>query len=251
MYQQERLNRITQIIRQNGYVTVKYLTSTLHYSNATINRDLNILAGQKLVHRTYGGVEWIENKNVPLPFRYHKMRTEKLRIAKEAAKFVEDGDTIFIDASTQTELMTGFLTDRKNLTVITNNVAIVTRVSEYNINVICLGGRVVEPPYMLDGAETSENAAAYQADKAFFSTYAFNGAGEIGMSGTAYWALNKVILRNSKKTYFLADHDKLKPTEEVLQRVLCTFDKVNVVVSDYSFEETTKEIYPNTTFVEV
>lgn len=251
MYQQERLNRIMQIIRQNGYVTVKYLTSTLHYSNATINRDLNILAGQKLVHRTYGGVEWIEQKGVPLPFRYHKMRAEKLRIAKEAAKFVEDGDTIFIDASTQTELMAGFLTDRKNLTVITNNVAIVTRLSEYNINIVCLGGKVVEPPYMLDGTETAENAATYQADKLFFSTYGFNDTGEIGIGETTYFALHKVMLRNAKKAYFLADHDKLSTPEKRFSRVLCSFEKVDAVISDHSFNEATKAVYPDTTFVKV
>ena len=44
MYQKERLEQILSIVRQYGYVTVKFLVNELHYSNATVNRDLNVLA---------------------------------------------------------------------------------------------------------------------------------------------------------------------------------------------------------------
>ena len=54
MYQKERLDEILALVRRYGYVTVKYLVAELHYSNATINRDLNILEGQGQLHRTYG-----------------------------------------------------------------------------------------------------------------------------------------------------------------------------------------------------
>ena len=72
MYQKERIDEILEILKANGYVTVKFLTEALHYSTATINRDLNIMEKQKLVHRSYGGVELVKNKSIPLPFRYHK-----------------------------------------------------------------------------------------------------------------------------------------------------------------------------------
>ena len=117
MYQKERLENILQLVKQYGYVTVKYLVSTLHYSNATINRDLNALVAQKKVRRSYGGVEYIEKKGVPLPFRYDFMRSEKLKIGKKAAEFIHDGETVFIDASTTTECMAEFLVEKKDLTV--------------------------------------------------------------------------------------------------------------------------------------
>ena len=52
MYQNERLESIVKIVKQYGYVTVKHLVSELHYSNATINRDLNILEKQGRVRRS-------------------------------------------------------------------------------------------------------------------------------------------------------------------------------------------------------
>ena len=69
MFQTERIEAIMNILKKNGYVTVKYLTEELKYSNATINRDLTIMEKQKLVKRSYGGVELLEKTSIPLPFR--------------------------------------------------------------------------------------------------------------------------------------------------------------------------------------
>ena len=82
MYQNERLNEIIRILQENGYTTVKYLTDKLHYSTATINRDLNILEKQNLLKRSYGGAEIENPKSIPLSFRTHKMNAEKNRIGK-------------------------------------------------------------------------------------------------------------------------------------------------------------------------
>ena len=49
MYQKERIDNILGILKANGYVSVKYLTEQLHYSTATINRDLNVMQKQNLV----------------------------------------------------------------------------------------------------------------------------------------------------------------------------------------------------------
>ena len=109
MYQKERLDLILNIVNEYEYVTVKFLSSVLHYSNATINRDLNLLEQQQLIKRTDGGVSKEENPNALLPFRYHLNRAEKLKMGKIAASFVEDGDVIFIDGTTTTEYMSAFL----------------------------------------------------------------------------------------------------------------------------------------------
>ena len=249
MYQKERLDEILALVRRYGYVTVKYLVAELHYSNATINRDLNILEGQGQLHRTYGGVEIVESTNVPLPFRYHKMRAEKLKICKKAAELVEDGDTIFIDAATTTEYMMEFLTDRKGLTVVTNNIAIVTHLSEYNVQAICLGGRIVEPPCMLDGIETVENAKQYHVDKMFFATGRVSENGRI-MAGETYYLLQKTMLKNSDKVYYLADHEKFRRTTGA-RKILCDFSDIDGVISDYEFDESIREAYPHTQFIKV
>ena len=72
MSQKLRLDAILEILQKQHYVSVKYLVDTLHYSNATINRDLNVLKQRNLINRSYGGVELITKSKLPaLPFRYH------------------------------------------------------------------------------------------------------------------------------------------------------------------------------------
>ena len=204
MYQKERIDNIFTILKANGYVTAKYLTEKLGYSTATINRDLNVMEKQNLIKRSYGGVELIKKKSISLPFRYHKMKSEKLKIAHAAANLVCDGDIIFIDATTTTEYMAKFLTEKKNITVITNNINIVTYLSQLGTNVICLGGNIVEAPYLLSGDITLINASRYKADKAFFSTGSISKDGMIGSSKN-YDLLHRCMVNNSKQSFYLVD----------------------------------------------
>ena len=250
IYQKERLNEILEIVKRYGYVTVKYLVGALHYSNATINRDLNLLEKQGRILRSYGGVEIVDNgTGIPLPFRYHKMHAEKLKIAKRASELVDDGDTIFIDASTTTEMMGEFLREKKDLTVITNNVSLLTELSGYGINAVCLGGRVIEKPCMLGGSDTVETAMKYRADKTFFASTCVYDNGRIGASDE-YALLQTMMMNNSNEAYYLADNDKVN-NSALVTRFLCDFGRLTGVISDYDFPEETKKNYPQTQFIKV
>jgi DeoR family fructose operon transcriptional repressor len=248
MYQKERLDCILKLVKTYGYVTVKFLSGELHYSNATINRDLNFLEKQKLIRRTYGGVEIEEGVNARLPFRYHLHKSEKLKIAKKAAEFVEDEDVIFIDASTTSEYMAEYIADKK-VSVITNNMTLATQLGKISIPVVCLGGKIVEMPSMLGGEDTIENARKYKANKMFFSTGSFSESGEITDTET-YRALHLVMAENSEKIYFLADEEKLK-ANKYLRKYLFDFGKITCVISDHEFCEETKRKFPNTKFEKI
>lgn len=244
MFRKERHDAIISELKKHGYTTVKYLTQKLHYSTATINRDLNELERQKIIKRSYGGAELIEHKGIPLPYRYDKMRVEKRLISHTAAEFVHSGDTIFIDGSTTAQSMARFLTEIENLTVITNNISLVSYLSEYGVNVICLGGKVQEAPSMLNGDITIMNSRAFRADKMFFSTGSVTDDGKIG--GSSYNLMHTVMAENSEKIFYLADHDKINVKSPTY---LFDFSRIDFVISDYDFSEETKQKYPQTKFV--
>ena len=243
----KRADIILDILKTEGYVTVKYLTEKLHYSTATINRDLNDLQKQKLIRRHYGGAELVESRGVPLVFRYHKMRPVKNIIAKKAAEFINDGDTVFIDASTTTQCIGQYITEKKELTVITNNMMLASFLSEHNIKCICLGGEIVEIPYMIGGPDTTEQATHYRADKMFFSTGGISSDGVIS-SGNIYHYLHNAMQKNSKEVFYLADHQKI---DVDCKRIFFDLSKVDYIISDYTFSNKIKEKYKKTTFVEV
>lgn len=246
MYCKVRQDEIIEILKKSGYITVKYLTERLHYSTATINRDLNELQKRGLITRSYGGAELVENKYVALPFRYHFMRTEKRKIGQVAASFVKTGDTIFIDASTTTQSMAEPLTEIKDITVISNNMALITYLSEHGTKAICLGGPVFENPCMLFGEETVMNAEIYHADKMFFASGSVSYDGKIG--GSAYSPLFRTMAKNSDKIFYLADHKKVNIETH---KYLFDFSHIDCVISDYEFPNETKQNFAATDFITV
>lgn len=244
MYQKERTEQILRILQKNGYVTVRYLTEELHYSTATVNRDLNLLAGQKLVRRTYGGVELAKITAVPLPFRYHQMKTVKHHMARLAAAKIEDGETVFIDGSTTTQGIGQFLVGRK-IRVISNNMALVSFLADSGVEAICLGGKVSEAPSMLDGPDTVENAMRYRADRMFFASGGFTDDGEIS-GDELYYLLHHAMAARSAWVCYMADHEK---RGRLTSKVTFTFSDMDCVISDYDFPADLRAKYPDTEFV--
>lgn len=248
MTQQERINAIEQILKANGFVTVKYLVDEICYSTATINRDLNTMEKRGIIKRSYGGAELAQPKTIPLYFRYSKMRPTKNLLAKKAAEFVDDGDTIFIDCSTTAQYMGHYLTAKKDLTVITNNIALASYLSECGITAICLGGMIMEPPSMIYSAETVESARRYSADKLFFSPTSITENGKIGASkDDIHILLMKTMMENANETYMLCDHAKITHT---CTRYLCDLENVAATITDFSFPPEIKKMYSNTRFIE-
>ena len=203
---------------------------------------------KKMVRRSYGGVELLKTRSVPLVFRYNKMRPSKNKIGKKAAEFICDGETVFIDGSTTAQYIGKYLTEKKNLTVITNNLALASFLSEHNITVYCLGGKIIEPPSMAYSEETVENILRYGADKAFFSTAGITEDGLICCATDIYIMVIKTMIRQSKQHFFLVDNEKVVKSA---QRYLGTLHDVTDIISDFIFPEEVKHRYPDTTFTEV
>ena len=244
MSQKLRQDQILHILEKEGYVTVRYLVEALHYSSATINRDLNAMEALKLVKRSYGGVEAAKRGHLPaLTQRQYYRKKEKRRVAKAAAGLIQNGDTVFLDGSTTVQYILPFLAEKKGLHVITNNLRLAMELGSLDMEVTCLGGRVSERPYVLYGEETVENAQRYQVNKMFFSVDAVTLDGYIHSS---HYLLYKTMLKNSDEAYFLTDSTKVT---DRLDLKLCDFSALAGVISDFEFPEETRKAYDRTKFI--
>lgn len=242
MYRKERQDEILAIIRKQGYTSVAMLTETLHYSTATINRDLNDLEKQSLIKRSYGGAEPMVEQWISHTFRHQKMRKSKRKISARAAALVRDGDLIFVDGSTTAEYMAEFLREREELTVVTNNNILATELYPYGIRVICLGGEIMEEPCITGGDLCCRNAANFRVDKMFFSTGAVTSTGDIG--GTSL--LFSIVMQGAKEVYLLIDKEKI---DKPVRRTMGDFSALTGVISDYEFPEETQRAFPHTQFI--
>ncbi len=246
MYQKSRLENIMKTLDRQGYMTTRQLMNELHYSCATINRDLNLLEKQGLLKRQYGGAEKIEQSTVPLVYRYDKMRNEKRKLAKKAADFVTAGDTIFIDGTTTTQIIGEYISNTPDIKVITNNMSLATYLSQYGIEVICLGGEIFEAPHMLLSDITIQNAMHFHADKLFFSTGGITPKGQIWDS--SYMLMHQVMAKNSDKVYYLVDHEKF---DRPVNKFLFDLNNVDCVICDFDFDDDVIQQFNKTKFINV
>lgn len=246
MYQQERLNAILRILKENHYATVDYLVEEIHYSPASIRRDLTLLEKQGLVKRSYGGVQINQVSDTPFKFRQHLMKLEKNKIAYVASKLIDNGDIVFLDGSTTAQFMGQYITEKKDIVVITNNIMLASYLKENGICVYCSGGELTELPGTLSGVIAANTFSSFHADKMFFSTDGVDQNGIITVKTDGNYIHNKAMLENSDKHIFLCGSDKVGKYEKLVQ---CTMSDIDYFITDKKLDDNFIKKYPKTEFI--
>ncbi|MFF8606865.1 DeoR/GlpR family DNA-binding transcription regulator [Streptomyces sp. NPDC015346] len=103
MSKHERWNTLLELLAATGRLEVEEAAATLGVSPATIRRDLDELAEQRLLLRTRGGAV-PQGVSYELPLRYKSSRhaSEKQRIAAAVAELVHEGEVVGLNGGTTT-----------------------------------------------------------------------------------------------------------------------------------------------------
>ncbi|MFF9982383.1 DeoR/GlpR family DNA-binding transcription regulator [Streptomyces erythrochromogenes] len=103
MSKQERWSKLLELLAVDGKLEVEEAAATVAVSPATIRRDLDELAEQKLLVRTRGGAI-AHGVSYELPLRYKSSRrvSEKQRIASAVADLLGEGDVLGLNGGTTT-----------------------------------------------------------------------------------------------------------------------------------------------------
>lgn len=232
MLKSERQEMILEILQDCKYITTQELVKKIFSSYSSVRRDLEELESAGLISRSYGMVE-LANRNsllVSYPIRINKNSEQKRLIAKNAAKLIKEGDTIFIDSSSSSSFFAKELMHLKGITVITNNVEILNFISQSSINVICSGGLQTSPNrYALVGPIAENTFGNIHADWAVFSTRSLTKDGQIYDIHYNETTLRNVMLKNADKKLFLCDSSKLDTISTYYQ---CSLSDIDYLVCD-------------------
>ena len=183
MLNKQREEEIMTILKADGgFVPVQKLCDALYASPSSIRRDLKELEKRGLIKRSYGGAAFLGNYSGIGTFhsRTRQNAGAKEEIARKAAQLVRDGAVIFLDQSTTCFYLAKELLDRSSLTVVTNNIEIMTLLSDSAIHVISSGGFLSgENRNCLIGGDAQSTFRGIYADMAFFSVKAISAQGEV------------------------------------------------------------------------
>lgn len=133
-----------QLARDDGSVAVTDLARVLDISIETVRRDLAALDTRGLIRRSYGRAFPVETAayESDLETREVTHLEEKRRIAIEAARHLDDAETLFIDEGFTPQLIARSLPDRR-MRVVTASLPIASALGQRDMcSVYLLGGRV-------------------------------------------------------------------------------------------------------------
>ena len=143
----ERRNLILEKLQAEKKVVVSELSQLYGVSEETIRRDLDKLEKEGLATKSYGGAVIKEDVSIDLPFNIRKNQnvSGKQKMAEITASLVQEGDHIFLDASTTAVFVAKALKEKERLTVITNSMEILLELSDVSgWNIISTGGVMKE-----------------------------------------------------------------------------------------------------------
>ncbi len=211
MYNLERQEEIIRILEERKSVSVHSLAERLYSSESTIRRDLCALERSGRVRRTFGGavLEESNTKEVPLFLRLSRNGEAKKHIAEKAARLIENGKVIFLDASTTVAYLVPHLKQFKNLTVITNSPNTSLELGRSGITSYCTGGRLLESSEAYVGGEAEDFIRRFNADIMFFSSRGISVEGYITDSSVEESQIRRVMMAHTEKKYYLYDESKL------------------------------------------
>ena len=200
-----RANQIMELLRKTGTVQASRLSELLRVSLVTVRKDLQRMEDEGLLHRTHGGAA-IREARPPQDPRADAMEA----IAQTVARQIQEGDCVIMNAGNTTLLAARKLLGRKNITIITNSIAIARElVQQTGIKLIFLGGEVNAEAVFTYGWDAVTQLEQYKANKLILSVSGLScSAGLTTRHMEAADLLRKMIAR-TQTVIAVADHTKI------------------------------------------
>ncbi len=239
MLNKERQIEILKYLHAHQTVSVKKLMELLFVSEATIRRDLSELEKEGQINKIYGGATIIFNsdKQIPLYVREKENNDVKKIICEQALSFIKDGQVLFIDGSSTSQILAKHLYNFKNIIVITNGLKIAEILGEYHIKTYCTGGRLIDNSYVFAGKDAENFINNYCADICFISCKGMDENGKFTDTSKDETELRKCFLKNSKKRIMLLTDNKIGKT---YLHKLCESTDIDVILTNATLSSTIK-----------
>jgi DeoR family fructose operon transcriptional repressor len=232
---EERKQAILQLLQQENRVYVSDLSDEFEISEVTIRKDLKELEDRALLRRIHGGATNFLDKAAIEDSLDKLMQShveEKKRIAKCAYSYINDGDSILLDASTTTRELVHLIKEggRKDLTIITPAVQISNELASCeHLQIIQLSGIVRRTLYTVMGPLTTESLRKIHVDKSFIGVNGVDPAVGLTTQNMLECEIKKHIIEASTQSFVLADASKMRC---VALSVICPTNRVDYIITD-------------------
>lgn len=238
----KRQKDIIHLLAISGKVKVDELSEKFKVAPATIRRDLAQLESQHKLRRTHGGAVKISflSEEPAIDIRRHLYINEKIKIASLASRLISDNMSIFLDIGSTVAQMVPLIKEKRNLTVITNAIDVLTALSalmrdhQFNGKLIFLGGEVNALQQTVSGALSESFLERFYIDMAFIGVGGIHHIGGITGYDIHEVSLSRKIIAHSKENIVLVDQSKIGVRNlHQIER----FEKIDKIICDVKHPE--------------
>lgn len=229
--QKERWEIIQNMLETRPVVLISDLASQFSVSVETVRRDIDAMAEEQLLERTYGGATALNTGHEPaINQRATQLTEERQRIAQLAASIVRDSQVLMLDScATCFPLAHRLAMERQHLKVITNSFPIANIMAKNpTFEIIMAGGMFKSSEGGTYGSETTEFLRRFVADHCFSScsTITVDGPTEVDSDLAA---VKRVMFTRARRTSLLVDHEKFRRPKLEL---VAPLDSLNHIFTD-------------------
>lgn len=226
----ERREQIRRLVIAEGFVRIEALAEMFDVSLMTVHRDLDVLQREGWLRKVRGGATAQPSASYhgDVRHRVQAMADAKQQLAAAALTLVEPGAAVMIDESTTALALAERLSAKAPLTVISNFLAIITRLAgQPGIDLIALGGAYYPAYDAFLGLRTTEAIRSLRGDILFMSTTAVTD-GHCYHQSQETVAVKRAFMDSADRRILMIDHTKFSKNGLHRLAPLADFDLVIV-----------------------
>lgn len=239
----DRIAKIAELLDKRGKLSLKQLGEYFpKVSQMTLRRDLFLLEEAGKIIRVRGGAMSVRDVQKTSGEPYVKKTTihtdEKIEIAQKAARLIEVGSSIFLDAGSTALYLAKEMPDIA-CNVFTNGLAVATELAKKkNVMVNLLGGPLIKENLSTASSLSSVYFTDTNFELAIIAAAAFTPENGFSCGSQQEADLFKIICKKAKFTYMMLDSSKIG---KIKPYTFARPEDINVLITDDVFPDALKE----------
>ena len=232
MLESERHRFIAKLVQDRSTISIADLVKSMPFvSEATIRRDIRTLVENGQIRRVRGGVESMSSMPAHITPRSTPATSamaQKKAIAREAAKFLKDGESIIVSGGSTTAAMLDDLVERQ-LDILTSSIPIATRLYDASRNRVMLtGGTMLREQGIVLSPYENDYSENFSAQKMFTSCYGLKRTGLMEADPLIVQAQRRLMAR-AEEVIVLADSTKFRQRSSM---VIAPVSRISTLITD-------------------
>lgn len=229
MSKTERYEIILSLLAKQKYMSVEELSRQVFVSPSTLRRDLAQMSRCGYLIRSHGGAMALTPGEAEDNIVHHQtgvpLNPQYSAIVQAAAELIQDGDTVFLGASSLVLGLAPLLKAKRRVTLVTNSLQLPLALPEGRHRLFCLGGSLSSRSMSLVGNRTVTSASRFNYRIAFFGCSGISGD-YVTCHNSSLSALMMTVLDHTDEGVLLCPKDRISRVAAINAVPLTRFRRI-------------------------